>query len=301
MRTIYPQPGYVEQDLVDLLATREFVYADCYTITPIIGSPQPLRYTTAQKDVIVYPLGEVIQATWRANELTIDGLRARASVGASVDTQEVELTYDEELRFQNWLTMSEALRRGRLDGAPIVRDRYFAATWGSPWVAGTRMFAGSVSDISKAGRQSAMINVNSSLVQLTSQAPRDLWAPQCKNRWADGRGCNILADDFAVQTTVAAGSTRTTLNWSGATDEFVMGVVLIEGSDNVTRRRTILNADPGVSVDLIYPLDFDPVAGENVVFYPNCRRQFDRCGDYHANPEEAFIGFPHVPVVESAA
>lgn len=299
MKTVYPQPGYVEQDLHDLLATNQFVYTECFTITPIVGSP--LRYTSAQRNVTVVPVGEGPGlVTYRARELIIQGLRASMGVGIQVDEQSVELSYVDGAIFQAAATFPEALRQGRLDGATIRRDRYFAERWDTPWIAGCSMFAGRVSSLDSVGRQSATINVKSDLVLLNVQAPRDLWQPQCKHTWGDP-GCGLLQADFVTQTIVGADSTRSIIKWAGVTDDFVMGKVHIESTDNVTRIRTILRVVAGDYAELIYPLDFDPPTGADVAFYPNCRRQFDRCGDFHAAPEEHFLGFPHVPIAETAA
>lgn len=300
MRAIYTQPGYTEQDLHDLLATRQFVMAECFTITPLVGDP--IRYTSAQRDVIAFPLGEIVQATWFAEGVQVSGLRFNASIGAAVDEQSVDLTYGENLEYQDTHTFSQALRLGRLDGATITRDRYFAATWSDPrthWIAGSRMFAGYVSTLGDVGRQTATMNVKSSLIQAATQVPRDLFVPECKHTWCDA-GCGADRDLFKVNTTVGASSTRTRIYWAGTTDEFVMGKVIIYGEDNVGRERTILRQSTGSYIDLIYPLDFDPVAGQTMVAFPNCRREFARCGLYHADPKENFLGFPHIPVAETA-
>lgn len=303
MRTVYPQPGFVESDLQDLLDTRQFIYAECFTITPIVGSP--LRYTNAQKDVTVVPVGGgPARVTYKAADLLITGLRYKTGIGIEVDEQNVTLAYDgsNETAYQAALSWPQALLQGRLDGATIQRDRFFAARWGSPWVAGTPMFKGLVSNMTKVGRQSAELSVKSNLVLLNIQMPKDLWQPQCKNRWGDQAGCVLDRTAFQVNTTVGGPSpTRTWLPWAGATSSFEMGTARIASTDAVTRIRTILKVEPGVGVHLIYPLDFDPVIGTDVAYQPNCRRLFENCGDYHASPEEVFIGFPHVPVAETAA
>lgn len=300
MREIVLQPGFVEADAEALLATDQFVYVECFTITPQFGAV--LRYTNGQSNVTVVPaLGGPGMVTFYGRQVNVQGLRFRSSIGTEVDEQEVALAYPETPIFQNAITWSEALRLGRLDGATIRRDRYFASAWGAPWVFGTILFAGRVSTCTRVGRMTGTVNVKSDMVLLDVKTPRDLWAPSCKNTWGDGAGCDLLQGDFTVETTVGAAPTRSIIPWAGITDEFVMGKLFIEGGDNVTRIRTILRVDVGVSAEIIYPLDFDPAAGQDVTFYPNCRREFARCGLYHAEPDKKYIGFPFVPVAETAA
>lgn len=300
MRTVYPQPGYTEADLHALLATRQFVYADVFTFIPKVGDD--LTYTNSQRDVTVVPIvGGPARVTYFANKVLLTGLRFKTGIGVEVDEQNVEIAYGSGLDYQAYMTWPEALKQGRLDGANVRRDRFFAADWGSPWIAGCKMFTGKVSSLDSVGRLSATINVKSDLVLLNQQMPKDLFQPICKHTWADA-GCGVDRALHVVQTTVGGPTpTRTFLPWAGATDAFNMGTTYIESSDSVTRIRTILRVDVGVGVHLIYPLDFDPIVGADVSYYPNCRRLFANCGLYHADPEEHFLGFPFVPVAETAA
>lgn len=299
MKEMNVQTGFTEADGHALLASGQFVYAECFTITPKFGAI--LRYTNAASDVSVVPtVGGPSRVTYLSRVVLIMGLRFKSNIGVEVDEQQVELAYTDGNTFQDAITWSQALRLGRLDGATIRRDRYFASAWGQPWVFGITMFAGRVSTCSKVGRQSATVNVKSDMILLDTKLPRDLYQPQCRNTWGDGAGCDLLQADFAVNTVVGASPTRSIIPWSGITEEFVMGKLFIEAGDSVTRIRTILRVEAGVHAEVIYPLDFDPIAGQNVAFYPNCRREFDRCGLYHLEPEKKYIGFPFVPVAETA-
>lgn len=299
MKDMNIQTGFIEADCEALLASGQFVYAEVFTITPNYGAV--LRYTNAASDVDVVPMvGGPGRQTYLSRIVVISGLRFKSNIGVEVDEQTVELAYTDGNTFQNAITWSQALRLGRLDGATIRRDRYFSNAWGAPWVFGITMFSGRVSTCTKVGRQSATVNVKSDMVLLSVRMPKDLWQPQCKNTWGDGAGCDLVQGDFNVNTVVGAAPTRSIIPWAGITDEFVMGKLFIEGGDSVTRIRTILKVQVGVHAEIIYPLDFLPLAGQNVSFYPNCRREFARCDLYHAAPEEKYIGFPFVPVAETA-
>lgn len=303
MKELFAQPGYSVSDVEALMASRQFVYSECYTISPIAGSP--ILLTSSQNDVNVVPIvGGPGRVTYISKQVILKGLRFKSGIGVQVDEQSIEMNYGAAPVYQSAISWPEALLLGRLDGATVRRDRFFAPDYGNgnpnPYIGGQQMFAGRISSLDSVGRTSASLKVKSDLVLLNVDVPRDLWQPQCKNSWGDGAGCDLDQSDFAVQTVVGAAPTRTIIPWAGIDDSFVMGKMYIEGGDNVTRIRTILNVTAGVSAEIIYPLDFDPIAGQNVVFYPNCRREFARCGDYHADPKKKFIGFPFVPVAETS-
>lgn len=299
MRAVYAQPGHTEAELHALLATKQFVIADCFTITPLQG--QPMRFTTAQQNVSVVPVGEVNRQTYFANKVGIKGLKSQIGIGVEVDEQTVEVSYGPGNLWQETIPFPKALLLGRADGAIVNRERFIAPAWGRPtdFIAGVPMFSGEVAHLSMVGRMSATLNVKSALVKLNTKMPRDLWQPKCKNIWGDPT-CGLDQDAFAVSDVTLTGTTRAIIKTTACNDSFAQGKLHIESTDNVTRVRTILRAST-TELHLIFPLDFTPDIGTDFVAYPNCRRLFENCGDYHASPEEAFIGFPFVPVAETAA
>lgn len=302
MRTIDPQPGYVEADVTNLLATRQFVMADCYTITPLSGSP--MYYTTAQRRVHVIPFaGGPGYVTYEANIVLINGLLSKSNLGVEADEQQVNLSYPpNDTSYQNYLSWAFALQSGRLDGATITRDRFFAATWGSDWLGSIRMFSGLVSTLRKVGRSSATMNVKSDLIKLNMQMPRDLWEPNCRNTLGD-TACGINLATYATAGVVGASPTRSVLPWASGTVNFSLGKVHIDNGDSVVRVRTITRWQGG-NIYLAYPLDFDPYAGQNFTAYPGCPRTTDAtrgCPHYHGSGwQDRYRGFPRVPVPETA-
>lgn len=301
MRPISPQPGYSESDVTALLATGQFVLADCYTITPLVGSP--LFFTTAQYDTTVVPIGGVIRVSYKANSVNIAGLRSHLKIGVEVDTQQVQLDYPGSLEYQARLSWPQALLQGMLDGARIRRDRFIASTWNgqaTAWVGGWPMFDGLVSDCDKVGRQSATINVDSDLTLLDTQMPRKLWQTGCGNRWGDA-ACGVNQNDWAVVGTITSGTpTRTFLPWSSSSSEYALGKVFIDNGDSVTRIRTALKSDT-TGIWLVYPLDFDPVVGQTFTAYPGDDRTLARCQHFHPTDyKDRFAGAPFIPVAETA-
>lgn len=299
MRTITPQPGYTGSDTEAALASRQFVYADCFSIIPRVGSA--LYYTTAQQSVSVFPLdGSPLRRNYVAGQVLIEGLRVKNNIGVEVDQQEIQLYYPETPVYQNSIPWSQALLQGRLDNASIARDRFVATDWGQPWLGGFPMFRGLVSSLNRVGRQSATINVKSDLVLLNRQAPAYLWEPNCKNTWGDA-ACGVDQEDWAVAGTVGSSPTRSRLPWAGSGPEFNLGKIHIHNGDSVTRVRTVARATSS-EIFLAYPLDFDPFAGQTFTAYPGCSRTVDAtfgCPKYHTNWQEKFKGFPFVPVAET--
>lgn len=300
MRKVYPQPGYTEADLTAILETGQFTYADCYTFIPKVGSV--MRYTNYQNRVSVVPVGESVGAHYDAGKVIIKGLRVKMARGVEVDEQQLEMHFDENALFQGLLGWPQALLQGRLDGARVMRDRYFAAAPGEPWVAGVKWFAGLVSTLTTVGRQDATVNVKADLVLLNVQMPRDLWEANCKNTWGDPI-CGVNQADWAVSHACGVGSTRSFLAWTGADATYALGKVHIDNGDGVTRVRTISRAD-STGLYLSYPLDFTPTTSLIFTAYPGCSRTMDTtygCPKYHpSNWRNFFKGFPYVPVAETA-
>lgn len=306
MRPITAQPGHTVEEVEAALASRNFVFADCYTIIPKIGDP--LRYTIGQSNVSVVPIGEVARQTYRGNQVVITGLRVKNTLGVEVDEQQIEISYPDEAIYQASLTWPQAFLQGRLDGASIRRDRYIAQEWGgliagqTDWLGGMPMFLGLVSTLNTVGRMSATISVKSDLVLLNRQAPAFLWEPGCKNTWGDP-ACGVVQSDWAVLGTVGSSPSRTILPWASSSTDYNQGKIHITNGDTVTRVRTIARAT-ATELMLAYPLDFDPVAGMEFTAYPGCSRTDDAttgCPKYHGDPDwrNKFKGFPFVPVAET--
>lgn len=294
MRPITPQPGFIEADTTLLLASRQFVFADCYTLSPRYG--EVLRLNTSTKRVTVIPLdGETLVSYVSPPNLQISGLRLRVGVGTEADEQEMAINYDQTA--QAWgIPWGRAIRLGRLDGATIRRDRFFAKNWNSPWVGGVPLFRGRISSIDGITRAGANVKVKSDLVLLNTNMPRDLYQPGCVHSLYDP-GCTLDKDDYEQVGTVEAGSTSQVINWAGAEEGFSFGMLYIDTPEGTTLVRTIREASD-TQLFLAYPLDFVPTAGMTFQAFPGCSRLYERCGEF--DNQEHFKGFPFLPVAETA-
>jgi hypothetical protein len=301
VRAAFPQPGFSESDVHDLLASGSFMFADVFSILPVAGDP--LYYTNYQQDVTIVPVfsDPPVYRTYFSRVLNIDGLRTVSSIGIQVDEQDIDLDFPvDPLAFQNRMSWPQAILYGILDGATVRRDRYIRANPDSPWVGGWTMFKGLVSSINSVGRSSAVLRVKSNLVLLDVEMPRDFYEPNCKNTWGDAN-CGIDQLDFMTLGTVGPSPTRSVIPWSGSSVGYSLGKIQISSGDNTIRVRTISKAT-STHLYLSYPLDFDPVAAQVFEAFLGCNRTATRCEFFHGSTEwkNRYKGFPFVPVAETA-
>lgn len=299
MRSIIPQPGYSPQDIKDLLETRQFVYADCYTITPTMQPP--IRLTTAQMTTTLYdldnPHGSGDPVSFEAFRLLIKGLRTRQMVGVEVDEQDIELLYPENYTFMGKL-MGEAIRIGRFDGSLIRKDRFFAKDWGDPWLGGVRMFQGRFSTADRIGRSSSIFRVRSRMLVLGTQMPKHVFQPGCS--WTFGSaGCKFDRSAQQLSGSVGTGSTRLRINFSGITAAYNQGTVYMEDSNNFSQNRTISHVVPGSHFDVVYPFDAQPQEGDKFLLLPGCARTYAACQS--KGNQAQYRGYPFVPIAEVGA
>lgn len=295
MRPITPQPGYTEDDLKALLATKRFAFTDCFTI--LNKDLEVLRYCTTAKDVeIENPVdGEPGPVIFNSKTVLVSGLKLEIGVGVEVDEQTMRMDFPQDAEYRG-LPFPTAIRYGRFDGGTIRRDRYFCERLGEPWIAGCPLFVGKTSTADKIGRSFAELKVKSDLVLLKMPMPRKLFQPQCLHTLFDP-GCGLDKTAFEQTGTTETGSTASVINWAGATAGLVAGTVYVEDAGGVTLVRTIESVS-GHAVTLTYPLDFVPPVGTHFKMYPGCVRTFARCGDFSNTAN--YQGFPFIPVAETA-
>lgn len=299
MRTVQPEIGYSEADVQALLATRQFVFADCYTIMAPNGDT--IWCTNAQKDMIVIPWGGGVKVQFTSEGVKVSGIRMNIGIGVDVDEQEVQLDFDDTTVFQG-IPLSRALLWGRFDGGSIARDRYFAAEWGggnapTVWMGGTRLFSGNIADLDEVGRSYCKLKVRSDLAKLEINMPKELFQPSCKNAIYDA-GCGLDRSLFQVNGIVGAASTQSRINWAGATAVMKLGTVYIETAAGVTLVRTIRDVLPGIALLLSNPLEQVPEVGHDFATFQGCDRSFTRCGVL--GNQAKFRGKPFVPTEETA-
>lgn len=299
MRTVQPEPGHTEAEVKAIIASRQFVFTDCFTITAPNGDK--IRCCSSQKDVIVTPIGGGVKQTWSSKGIKVSGVKTVSQAGVDVDEQEAIMDFTPDMRFQG-LTLPNALLWGRFDGGTLTRDRYFAQTWGqgnipTDWAGGTRMYSGLIADLDEVGRSYAKFKTKSSLGLLNINVPTTLFQPSCRNAIYD-LGCKLNRSDFQTLGTVGAGSTNNKILWAGATAVMALGTLYIETVSGVTLVRTIREVVPGVSLLLAYPLEVTPSTGQDFAVYEGCDRSYTRCGVL--GNQANFRGYPFVPTEETS-
>jgi Uncharacterized conserved protein (DUF2163) len=193
--------------------------ADCCTFTLRTGSI--LTYTNA--DVPVTLNGYV----YAANSILVDGLKFKCATGLDVDQQQITISA-RATDTVGGVPFLQALRNGVFDGREIQRERAFLNSW-SPAdtanpIGSVILFKGRIGTIDKVGRTSAQITVNSDLVLLDLQMPRNIYAAACQHVLY-GSGCGLVKSAFGHAGTVGSNSTGSVIKWSGASTNFHQGTI----------------------------------------------------------------------------
>src|SRR6266404_3227694 len=118
--------------LTALLATRQFVMTDLFTISTASG--QVFTFTSYDQPVIWNRI------VYTNLSLQVEGLRTKRAVGLSIDEQDITInaTRDMQVGGIAWLDLIAA---GFLDFGQIKRDRIFGSAPGV-WVGTVNLFSG---------------------------------------------------------------------------------------------------------------------------------------------------------------
>ena len=282
--------------LSDLLATRQFVFVDVFTITlQVYGGAQEVVVTTA--DVPIFWKNQ-----WVApSGIELQGLKFRRSVGLSVDEQTITMfaTRDMLLGGEPWF---DAIAAGVLDNATLRRERAFAPDWvtlrAGTITGSVILFDGMVSSVESLGATQCQLKVKSHLNILNQPMPRNSWQASCLHTLFDS-GCGLAQANYQANGNVGSGSTVNVINWSGATAGYYwQGTVLFVGGANDKIERTIKLAN-GYQLFLTLPLPHVPAAGDAFVAYPGCDKTYSTCRDRFANTANN-RSFPYIPVPQIA-
>jgi uncharacterized phage protein (TIGR02218 family) len=262
--------------------------ADCYTFTLVTG----LILTFTNADVPIQLNGY----TYLANNILVDGLRYRSATGLDVDKQKISISAMASYTVGG-VPFLQALAQGVFDGAEVQRERVFLDSW-SPSdtakpIGSVILFKGRVGTIDSVGRTSAEITVNSDLVLLDLQMPRNIYSPACQHVLYDS-GCTMIKSAFGFIGTVDSGSTVSLINWSGSVANMTQGTITFSSGVNAGISVNIKSAVSGVNLSLSYPLYAAPSAGDTFTAYWGCDHTQTTCQSRFNNLTN-FRGFPYVP------
>ncbi len=267
------------------------ILADIFTFT--LRSGLILCYTNV--DVTFSYNGN----TYLANSVRVDGLKYRASIGLEVDQQQITVAALATDTIAGGAPFLQALRDGSFDGCEIERDRvFFSDHIGGTAIGSVTLFKGRLGVIDQIGRTSAKLTVNSDLVLLDIDMPRNVYQPTCLHTLYDS-GCTLVKNAFGTNGTVGSGSTASVINWSGASANFVQGSITFTSGVNTDATATVGSAVAGTSLSLLYPLESVPAAGDGFTVYYGCDHTPATCRTKFNNLAN-FRGFPYVPPPQMA-
>ena len=275
--------------LITLLASNQFVMADLLTITLIDNSVY--RYTSADMDL---PVGGNL---FSSQTVKFKRGRTRVVTGVQVDTLDLTLYADTSMLLGG-IPFLAAIHNGAMDGAKVLLQRTFMATWGDTSAGSIIPFSGRVSE-SKISRTEAILTVKSDLELLNIKMPRNLYTPNCMYTLFD-TGCGLNKAAWAVNAYASSGATSTIIpcTFSQSSGYFDQGTVRCTSGANSGVIRNIKSYTVG-QITLNYPLPNVPGNGDGLTAYPGCDKTQSTCQGRFANLAK-FRGFPFVPAPEAA-
>jgi len=279
--------------MIALLNSRAPVlFADLYTFTLLGGTT--LRFTSFDRDRtiggntwIAPPVGPVI----RRNTLT-------QSIGIEVTTMDLTLSTNGS-HLLNGVPWIQAARGGALDGMKVLLERAAMPAAAPDDVSNGKYwkFSGDCGQ-AELDRLSIYLTVNSRVEIFNRPVPANLYQAGCMHTLYDA-GCTLSKASFGSSSTVAAGSTVSTINCglAQAADYFSLGTVSFTSGVNSGSTRSIKKYSPGV-ITLSRPLIAAPANGDAFTAFAGCDKTQATCTVKFSNLPN-FKATPFVPPPEA--
>jgi uncharacterized phage protein (TIGR02218 family) len=237
--------------------------------------------------------------TYLGNSVLIDGLKYKAAIGLDVDQQQISVA----ARFTDTITggapFLQALRDGSFDGCEVGRDRVFFSDYiGGAAIGSVTLFKGRLGTIDQIGRTTAKLTVNSDLVLLDIDMPRNMYQPTCLHTLYDS-GCALVKNALGTNGAVGAGSTAAVINWSDSDARYRQGSITFTSGVNAGVTANVNDVVPNTYLVLGCPLQSSPAAGDTFTVYHGCDHTPGTCSAKFNNLGN-FRGFPFVPPPQMA-
>jgi uncharacterized phage protein (TIGR02218 family) len=237
--------------------------------------------------------------TYLANSVLMDGLKYKASVGLEVDQQQITASARTTDTIASGAPFLQALRAGAFDGAEVYRYRiFFSDRLGGTVVGGVLLFKGRFGKIDELGRTTAKFTVNSDLVLLDIDMPRNIYQPTCLHTLYDP-GCTLQKALFGTNGTVGANPTSFAIYWAGANANFAQGTITFTSGVLAGVSATVGSAVAGLQLNILIPLPAVPAQGDGFTVYFGCDHTIGTCQTKFNNLGN-FRGFPYVPPPQMA-
>ena len=175
---------------------------------------------------------------------------------------------------------------------------FFSDSIGGTAIGSVTLFKGRLGVIDGIGRTTAKLTVNSDLVLLDIDMPRNIYQPTCLHTLYDS-GCTLIKNAYGVNGSAGAGSSASVINWTGASLNVQQGTITFTSGVNTGVTATVGSVAAEVSLTLLYPLESVPATGDGFTVYYGCDHTPGTCQGKFGNLAN-FRGFPYVPPPQMA-
>jgi uncharacterized phage protein (TIGR02218 family) len=286
----------ISAPLLALLATGNYVSADCWTITLAGGGV--VRWTSA--DIALTVNGN----TFAKGPAILRGAISEKR-GVEVATLAMDITAS-PTDLINGTPIIPFIAKHGLDGASVKLERAFAPNWlaaGAGQMTGSIIrFAGRVTSINSIKGIVASLTVSSWMVLLNASMPRNLYQAGCLHTVYDA-GCTLNPASFSASSTVSVGTAGNARTFGCAltptASDYALGRVLFTSGANAGVSRTIRANDAAGNFTLIAPLPAVCAAGDGFTVYKGCDHTQATCTTKFTNLPN-FRGTPFVPLPTTA-
>lgn len=277
--------------IANLLNNSQFYRADLYTLTLLDGTV--LRYTTWDKQITTLDA-----RVFNPGTPNIKRTNLSSKVGLEVSTLNIEFQAVDTDPI-NGIPAMQLIAKGGFSGAIVQLETAVMLSPGDTSAGTVMEFIGEMAGADEIGRSAAKFTVNALTNRLSQQVPRKLIQMSCGNTLFDA-GCGLVQSSFAVNGTVAPGSTPNkilaTTNLNTTAEYFALGKVQFTSGVGAGKWFGIRHSVTGI----LYPvrnMGFDPQAGDTFTAYPGCDKLQATCNTKFVNIAN-FDGKPYVPEPE---
>lgn len=278
-----------------LLATGEYVSADCWTIT--LAGGLVVRWTSA--DIVLQANGNTFAKGPGIKRGAISEKR-----GVEVATLSVQIMADATDLIDGG-PIIPFIRNHGLDGAAIKLERAFAPDWNYMAQSGALgtiiRFAGKVTSVNSIQGAIVDLTVSSWMVLLNVNMPRNYYQAACLHTLFD-TGCALNPASFST-TGAVVGSAGATLNFAtGLTpmlDYYALGRIVFTSGANSGISRSIRSNDASGNFTLIQPLPNGLAPGDTFTVFPGCDLTTGANGCAKFSNLVNFKGTPFVPLPQT--
>jgi uncharacterized phage protein (TIGR02218 family) len=289
-----------------LLTAIEYNRADCFTIT--LANGQSIYTTTAQLPVVIgtntfYPAR---YGTWQRGSIQAEAAYSPKSNSMSLSVS-VDPSFLPQIVYPGTQTpLMQTVAAGLFDAAKVTVTTIY---WGLGESVATGVargsvisFVGQVTKVSEMGRDKCDFEVADMLFQLNLFTPPNLIQSSCRHQLFDS-GCTLLANNFKLANTAAAGSTALQINlssgastasWWNGVITFTQGYIIFTSGQNNGLLGYIKNLNSNTQILLSAPMPFPVKVGDTFNMFAGCNKSLVMCNNGFSNLLN-FGGEPFVP------